>query len=85
MKIEVEVYNGYNGRSEDKYYCQPVNAAILKQLTDKVGEAAKALGANLVCGGTIDSQVDPNDDWRKYSNHLNTCTVYFYGPAYYYV
>ena len=29
------------------------------------------MGANLVCGGTIDRQVDPHEDWRKDPNHLN--------------
>ena len=83
MKIEAEVYNGYDGRREDKNYCQPINAAILKQLTDKVSEAAKAMGANLVCGGTIDWQ---NEESQKTEgSQLNTCYVYFYGPAYYYV
>ena len=67
--------------TESKYLCVPVNADRINELTEKVKEAAKAIGANLVCGGTIERYDD-----RKHTDYdYDTCYLYFYGPAYHYV
>ena len=77
------MYDGRNGRQERTYWCVPVNADTINELMNKVKEAAKAIGANLICGGTIERQDDPNDDTQP--NPRDTCYVYFYGPAYHYI
>ena len=76
-------YGDY-GREVDTYVCVPVNADKINQLMNKVKEAAKAIGANLLCGGTIERHDDPNDKWRTKPVPRDTCYVYFYGPAYHY-
>ena len=72
--------NGYR-QMFSKYICVPVNADRINELMEKVKNASKAIGANLVCGGTIERYDDPDN--KEYD--LDTCYLYFYGPAYHYV
>ena len=83
MTTEEVMDNGY-GRQVRTYRCVPVSATRINELMDKVKESAKAIGANLICGGTIESHDGPNDKWHTASNPRDTCYVYFYGPAYHY-
>ena len=71
---------GISGGYRNTHFCVPVNATIINELMDNVKEAAKAIGANLVCGGTIERHETP----KNIRNSRDTCYVYFYGPAYRY-
>merc|ERR1712173_560303 len=79
LKAEGEEHT-YAGGSRWVTYCQPVNATMINELMDKVNTAAKAIGANLVCGGTIERHDDPDYGLKSSKNSRDSCYVYFYGP-----